>query len=68
VIYDSGNKKFAGRDGNTTHPSGRVVQRMVDQGESRGLKVMDLAIVYAHEHMGWRHTLRHYDLVNLKWS
>ena len=49
MIYDSGNKKFAGRDGNTTHPSGRVVQRMVDQGESRGLKVMDLAIVYAHE-------------------
>ena len=47
MIYDSGNKKFAGRDGNTTHPSGRVVQRMVDQGESRGLKVGDLAVIYA---------------------
>ena len=48
MIYDSGNKKFAGRDGNTTHPSGRVVQRMVNQGESRGLKVGDLAIIYAY--------------------
>jgi hypothetical protein len=47
VIYNFGNKNVAGRDRNMIRPSGRVVQRVVDQGESRGLKVGDLAIIYA---------------------